>query len=53
MNSSLIIAIYVVDTLIIGSDENKIKEFICLLKSTFKSKDLGPLVCILGLKIAY
>jgi hypothetical protein len=29
INSSLIIAIYVDDTLIKGSDENKIKEFIC------------------------
>jgi hypothetical protein len=53
INSSLIIAIYVDDTLIIGSDENKIREFICLLNSKFKTKDLGPLVCILGLQIEY
>ena len=53
INSSLIKAIYVDDTLIIGSDENKIKEFFCLLNSKFKTKDLGPLVCILGLQIEY
>ena len=39
--------------MIIGSDENKIKEFISLLNSKFKTKDLGPLVCILGLQIEY
>ncbi len=53
INISLIIAMYVDDTLIIGSDENKIKEFICILNRKFKTKDLGPLVCILGLQIEY
>jgi hypothetical protein len=53
INNSLIIAIYVDDTLIIGSDENKIQEFVYLLNSKFKTKDLGPLVCILGLQIEY
>ena len=50
-NETLIIAIYVDDTIIIGKNEDEIKYFKSHISNKFKTKDLGRLHLILGLQI--
>jgi hypothetical protein len=52
-NENLIVAIYVDDIVIIGSNEMQIIEFKMHISNRFKTKDLGRLSLILGLQIEY